>query len=82
MKKLTKVYFAKKRYLKWLDSPFGRMKQKLWGSFVDGNVMGSRVFMNEKGQVEVKILTAAECFEVLDREKRGELISEEYTIYN
>lgn len=62
------------RKRKWF---FMEIKNRMFQSVFECNMMGSKVFKNEKGNIEVKILTPGECFELKSKIDAGEAIPED-----
>lgn len=56
---------------------FREMKKRIFQSIFECNTMGSKVFKNDKGEIEVKILTSEECFELKSKIHSGEVIPED-----
>ncbi len=54
-------------------------KRQMFNSLFDCNMMGSKVFLNDKGYVEVKILTVEECLDLKARIDAGEATPEDTT---
>lgn len=60
---------------------FNEAKKRSWRTFFECNMMGSKVFINETGNVEVKILTTDELIDLKMRLDSGETIPSDTTIY-
>ena len=54
-------------------------KRQMYNSLFSCNMMGSKVFINDKGNVEVKILTIEECLDLKARIDAGEATPEDTT---
>jgi hypothetical protein len=79
-----------KRERKWLKAKreernrrrfFREAKKRAFRSFFECNMMGSRVFLNEAGNVEYKILTTDELLDLKIRLDSGEILPDDTTIY-
>lgn len=79
-----------KRERKWLKAKleerkfrrfYGECRQRAMHSFFECNMMGSKVFLNEAGKVEVKILTTNELLDLKMKLDSGEIIPSDTTIY-
>ncbi len=55
-------------------------KKQMFASLFECNMMGSKVFINDKGNVEVKILTIEECLDMKARIDAGEATPEDIKI--
>lgn len=56
-------------------------RKRTYRSFFECNMMGSRVFLNEAGKVEVKILTTEELIDLKMRLDAGEILPSDTTIW-
>ncbi len=79
-----------KRESKWVNAKHEERKRRWFyretkkltlRTFFDCNMMGSRVFLNEAGNVEVKILTTDELLDLKMRLDSGEVTPTDTTIY-
>lgn len=79
-----------KRERKWLKTKheertrrwfFREAKMRTFRSFFECNMMGSMVFLNEAGNVEIKILTTDELLDLKMRLDSGEALPDDMTIY-
>lgn len=55
--------------------------RKAWHSYAILNMMGSWVGKTEDGRIVARILSTEEILDLLEKEERGEVIPEEYTLY-
>lgn len=58
------------------------MYRRTMDTYLEVIMMGTNVFINDKGNVEVKVLTTSECLYWDKKIKMGEVIPEGITIYN
>lgn len=75
-----------KRESKWIKAKceerkrrqfYIEMKKRMYQSIFECNMMGSRVFRNDSGNIEVKVLTPEECFELKAKIDAGVSIPED-----
>lgn len=80
-----------RRERKWMKSKheerkrqwfFRESKKRAFQTFFECNMMGSRVFINESGNVEVKILTTDELIDLKTRLDSGDALPSDTTIYS
>ena len=68
----------------WRKSRIGRMVRenykKVLASYVSIGAAGSRIWKDENGDIQVKILSIGECLELITKEALGEPIPSEYII--
>ena len=75
-----------KRERKWLKHKhkergrrrfFREARKRIWRTFFDVNMAATRVFLNEEGNVEVKVLTTEELMDLKVRMDAGELMPDD-----
>jgi len=64
MTKREKVYHFKKAILKYDVSVFSN---EVWWNMVEFGIGGSQVYLDEDGNVKVRVLSIEECYELKDK---------------
>lgn len=74
----------RERFYHWRKSKHGKSfierSNKIRDSFWTIGAAGSHVGLDENGNVFARILSIDECLDILEKERNGELIPENYTI--
>jgi hypothetical protein len=77
-----------KRERKWLKARqqergrrrfYREARKRIWRTFFDVNMAATKVFINEAGNVEVKILTTEELLDLKVKMDAGELMPDDTT---
>lgn len=82
MTKRERKWLKTKHYDRSLRRFYREARKRIWRTFFDVNMAATKVFLNEEGNVEVKILTTDELMDLKVRLDAGELMPDDTMITN
>lgn len=77
MTKRERKYMKDRREERELKLFYRQARKQAWLTVFECNMMGSRIFLNEDGNVEAKILSTQELIELKSKIDNGESVPED-----